>query len=62
MYGSSFSFLFFFFLSLSVAFIVFIIIIVIVLITTVPVILKFLFGKKQDFSKYENHKFDEDEE
>ncbi|AZA58106.1 DedA family protein [Chryseobacterium shandongense] len=38
------------------------IIIVIVLITTVPVILKFLFGKKQDFSKYENHKFDEDEE
>ncbi len=38
------------------------IIIVIVLITTVPVILKFLFGKKQDFSKYENHKFDDDEE
>lgn len=38
------------------------IIIVIVLITTVPVILKFLFGKKEDFSKYENHNFDEDEE
>ncbi|HAO09124.1 VTT domain-containing protein [Chryseobacterium mucoviscidosis] len=37
------------------------IIIVIVLITTVPVIIKFLFGKKQDFSKYENHNFDEDE-
>ncbi len=37
------------------------IIIVIVLITTVPVILKFLFGKKQDFSKYENHKFDDEE-
>lgn len=37
------------------------IIIVIVLITTVPVILKFLFGKKEDFSKYENHKFDDEE-
>ncbi len=37
------------------------IIIVIVLITTVPIIIKFLFGKKQDFSKYENHNFDEDE-
>ncbi|REC41312.1 MULTISPECIES: DedA family protein [Chryseobacterium] len=37
------------------------IIIVIVLITTVPVIIKFLFGNKQDFSKYENHNFDEDE-
>lgn len=37
------------------------IIIVIVLITTVPVILKFLFGKKQDFSKYENHKFNDEE-
>ncbi|MCS3868847.1 membrane-associated protein [Chryseobacterium ginsenosidimutans] len=36
------------------------IIIVIVLITTVPVIIKFLFGKKQDFSKYENHDFDEE--
>jgi len=36
------------------------IIIVIVLITTVPVIGKFLFGKKEDFSKYENHDFDED--
>lgn len=36
------------------------IIIVIVLITTVPVIIKFLFGKKEDFSKYENHNFDED--
>ncbi|MDQ0593757.1 membrane-associated protein [Chryseobacterium ginsenosidimutans] len=36
------------------------IIIVIVLITTVPVILKFLFGKKEDFSKYENHDFDEE--
>lgn len=36
------------------------IIIVIVLITTVPVIIKFLFGKKEDFSKYENHDFDED--
>ncbi|WP_027378259.1 DedA family protein [Chryseobacterium daeguense] len=38
------------------------IIIVIVLVTTLPIIIKFLFGKKQDFSKYENHKFDEDEE
>ena len=37
------------------------IIIVIVLITTVPVIIKFLFGKKQDFSKYENHNFDEED-
>lgn len=37
------------------------IIIVIVLITTVPIIIKFLFGKKQDFSKYENHNFDDDE-
>ncbi|PJJ66072.1 DedA family protein [Chryseobacterium geocarposphaerae] len=36
------------------------IIIVIVLITTVPVIIKFLFGKKEDFSKYESHDFDED--
>lgn len=36
------------------------IIIVIVLITTVPIIIKFLFGKKEDFSKYENHNFDED--
>ncbi|GAA4153321.1 DedA family protein [Chryseobacterium ginsenosidimutans] len=36
------------------------IIIVIVLITTVPVIIKFLFGKKEDFSKYENHDFDEE--
>lgn len=36
------------------------IIIVIVLITTVPVIIKFLFGKKEDFSKYENHNFDEE--
>lgn len=36
------------------------IIIVIVLVTTVPVIIKFLFGKKQDFSKYENHDFDEE--
>jgi membrane-associated protein len=36
------------------------IIIVIVLITTLPIIIKFLFGKKQDFSKYENHKFDEE--
>ncbi|WP_415326403.1 DedA family protein [Chryseobacterium sp. MMS23-Vi53] len=36
------------------------IIIVIVLITTVPVILKFLFGKKQDYSKYENQDFDEE--
>ncbi|CAA7385716.1 DedA family protein [Chryseobacterium fistulae] len=31
------------------------IIIVIVLVTTLPVIFKFLFGKKNDFSKYENH-------
>ena len=37
-----------------------IIIIIIVLVTTVPVIVKFLFGKKEDFSKYENHDFDED--
>lgn len=37
-----------------------IIIIIIVLVTTVPVIAKFLFGKKEDFSKYENHDFDED--
>jgi membrane-associated protein len=36
------------------------IIIVIVLITTVPVILKFLFGKKEDFSKYEDRNFDEE--
>lgn len=36
------------------------IIIVIVLITTVPVLIKFLFGKKEDFSKYENHDFDEE--
>ncbi|WP_027386177.1 DedA family protein [Chryseobacterium gregarium] len=36
------------------------IIIVIVLITTVPIIIKFLFGKKEDFSKYENHNFDEE--
>jgi membrane-associated protein len=36
------------------------IIIVIVLITTVPVIIKFLFGKKEDFSKYEHHDFDEE--
>ncbi|KQT26239.1 alkaline phosphatase [Chryseobacterium sp. Leaf405] len=36
------------------------IIIVIILITTVPVIIKFLFGKKEDFSKYENHDFDEE--
>jgi membrane-associated protein len=36
------------------------IIIVIVLITTLPIIIKFLFGKKQDFSKYENHNFDEE--
>ncbi len=36
------------------------IIIVIVLITTVPIIIKFIFGKKEDFSKYENHNFDEE--
>lgn len=34
------------------------IIIVIVLITTLPVIIKFLFGKKQDFSKYEDQNFE----
>ncbi|ROH98013.1 DedA family protein [Chryseobacterium daecheongense] len=34
------------------------IIIVIVLITTLPVIIKFLFGKKQDFSKYEDQDFE----
>ncbi len=31
------------------------IIIVIVLVTTLPIIIKFLFGKKEDLSKYENH-------
>lgn len=31
------------------------IIIVIVLVTTLPIVIKFLFGKKEDFSKYENH-------
>jgi membrane-associated protein len=34
------------------------IIIVIVLITTLPVIIKFMFGKKEDFSKYENKDFE----
>ncbi|MBB4804979.1 membrane-associated protein [Chryseobacterium defluvii] len=34
------------------------IIIVIVLITTLPVVIKFLFGKKQDFSKYEDQNFE----
>jgi len=38
------------------------IIIVIVLVTTLPVIIKFLFGKKEDFSKYENHDFGDGEE
>lgn len=36
------------------------IIIVIVLVTTLPVIIKFLFGKKEDYSKYENHDFGDD--
>lgn len=36
------------------------IIIVIVLVTTLPVIFKFFFGKKEDFSKYENHDFGDD--
>lgn len=33
------------------------IILIIVLVTTLPVIMKFFFGKKEDFSKYENHDF-----
>ncbi|KMQ69364.1 alkaline phosphatase [Chryseobacterium sp. FH2] len=36
------------------------IILVIVLVTTLPIVIKFLFGKKDDFSKYENH-FDDEE-
>ncbi|WP_407404975.1 DedA family protein [Chryseobacterium sp.] len=36
------------------------IILVIVLVTTLPVIIKFFFGKKEDYSKYENHDFGDD--
>ena len=35
------------------------IIIVIVLVTTLPVIIKFMFGKKEDLSKYENKDFEQ---
>ncbi|WP_238349569.1 hypothetical protein [Chryseobacterium cucumeris] len=34
------------------------IIIVIVLVTTLPVIIKFVFGKKEDLSKYEDQDFE----